>query len=234
MNEEEQMDLKALDKITYGMFMVSSKNDDKINGQIANSVFQITPEPPKIAISISQLTLTHSFIAESKLFCVSILPDNFPMKLISLFGFKSGRDVDKFKDVAYKVSGNGLPYFENSLGFIECKVVNSLSVGTHTVFIGEVTDCRTLLTGEPMTYAYYHDVLRGGISANATHYRRNIKEEGEKTMGKYTCSVCGYVYDPEQGDPDNGIQPGTPFEELPDDWVCPICGAEKSEFEKEE
>jgi flavin reductase (DIM6/NTAB) family NADH-FMN oxidoreductase RutF/rubredoxin len=225
------MNLKTLEKISYGMYIVSSKKNDKINGQIANSVFQITSTPATLAISINKHNLTHSFIEESKLFCISILPTDFPLKLIGHFGFKSGREINKFENIEYKSTENGLPYLKNSLGFIECKVINSVSAGTHTIFLGEVIGSDILSTGEPMTYSYYREIKGGGISKNAPHYIEN-KEKAK--MGKYKCTVCNYIYDPEKGDPENGIKPGTPFEKLPDDWTCPVCGADKSLFEKEE
>jgi len=225
------MNLLTLEKISYGMYIVSSKKDDNLNGQIADSVFQITSTPAKIAISINNLNLTYDFIKESNLFCISILPTDFPLKLIGHFGFKSGREIKKFENIEYELTENGLPYLKNSLGFIECKVINSVSERTHCLFIGEVIACDILNTGEPMTYSYYHEIKGGGISENATHY---IKKEEKEKMKKYKCTVCNYIYDPENGDPENGIKPGTSFEELPDDWTCPVCGVDKSLFEKEE
>ncbi|HCI56405.1 MAG TPA: High molecular weight rubredoxin [Bacteroidales bacterium] len=228
------MNIKILDKISYGMYMISSRENNKINGMIANTVFQITAEPPKIAISINNRNLTHSYIEESGLFCISILSVDFPLKLIGHFGFKSGREINKFENIKYKLTENGLPYLENSLGFIECKVVRSVSEGTHTVFTGEVTGCDILNQGEPMTYLYYHEIMGGGLSANAPHYIINNKSNmEEKKMKKFKCSICNYVYDPEKGDPDGGIKPGTPFEDIPEDWICPVCGADKSLFEEE-
>lgn len=225
------MNLKTLEKISYGMYIVSSKKNDKINGQIANSVFQITSTPAKIAISINNRNLTHSFIEESKLFCISILSTDFPLRLIGDFGFKSGREINKFENIEYELTENGLPYLKNSLGFIECKVINSVSENTHSIFIGEVIACDILNTGEPMTYSYYHKIKGGSNSKNAPHY---IEKEEKVKMKKYKCTVCNYIYDPEKGDTENGIKPGTPFEELPDDWTCPVCGVDKSLFEKEE
>ncbi|PIU18864.1 MAG: flavin reductase [Elusimicrobia bacterium CG08_land_8_20_14_0_20_44_26] len=164
------MNFKTLEKISYGMYIVSSKKNDKINGQVANSVFQITSTPAKIAISINKNNLTHSFIEESKLFCISILPTDFPLKLIGQFGFKSGKEINKFENIEYKLTKNGLPYLKNSLVFIECKVINFVSEGTHTIFIGEVIESDILNIGEPMTYSYYHEIKGGGVSKNAPHY----------------------------------------------------------------
>ncbi len=230
------MNIKTVQKLSYGVYIISSKKDGKLNGQIANTAFQITSEPPTVAISINKLNLTHEYIQSSKVFTISILSKEAPMTLIGQFGFKSGRDIDKFKDVKHKTGITGAPVvLEQTVGFMECEVLSSTDVGTHTVFVGKIIDCDVLSDAEPMTYAYYHEIKGGKSPKTAPTY---IKEEPEaaKTVsaGKFKCKVCGYVYDPATGDPDGGIKPGTSFEELPDTWVCPICGAPKSEFEKEE
>lgn len=230
------MNLKAIQKICYGVYVISSKNGDKINGQIANTAFQITSDPPTLAISINKQNLTHEYIRESKVFSVSILSKEAPMTLIGNFGFKSGRDIDKFKDASFKIGVTGSPILlDYTIGYLDCEVLSSTDVGTHTVFIGKVVDCETLSDAEPMTYAYYHKVKGGKSPKTAPTYIK--EEEPEKKAAasgeKYKCKVCGYVYDPANGDPDSGIKPGTSFEELPDSWVCPVCAAPKSEFEKE-
>jgi len=225
------MELKALHKITYGLFVVTSAKEGKLNGQIANTVFQITSEPPTIAVSINKQNLTYEFIRDSRVFTVSILSRDAPVSLIGNFGFKSGRDIDKFAQVNYKVGKTGAPIvMDNTLGYLEAQVVNEIDAGTHTVFIGKLVEAEILRDGEPMTYAYYHEVKRGITPKAAPTYIK--KEEKVSRLAKYRCTVCGYIYDPEEGDPDGGIKPGTAFEEIPDDWVCPVCGADKSDFEK--
>lgn len=228
------MNIKTLQKISYGLYVVSSKKGEKFNGQIANTVFQVTSEPPTIAVSINKQNLTHEFIQDSKVFTVSILSKETPMKFIGRFGFKSGRDFNKFEDVNYKVGVTGVPVvLENSTGYLECEVIDSLDVGTHAIFIGKVADAEIIKDEEPMTYEYYHDIKKGKSPKTAPTYIAEERQKESGKMQKYKCTVCGYIYDPEKGDPDSGIKPGTPFEELPDDWVCPVCGADKSLFEKE-
>ena len=230
------MNKRALHKISYGLYIVCSKKDKKYNGQIANSVFQVTSEPPTIAVSINKNNLTHEYIKNSKVFTMSILHEKAPMKFIGKFGYKSGRDVDKFIDVKYKIGKTGAPIvLDHALAFIEAELINQISIGTHTVFIGKIVDADILTDEKCMTYEYYH-VIKGGKSPkNAPTYIKDekMKKKEEKKMDKYVCKVCGYVYDPEKGDPDNGIKPGTKFEDVPDDWVCPVCGAGKEDFEKE-
>jgi flavin reductase (DIM6/NTAB) family NADH-FMN oxidoreductase RutF/rubredoxin len=233
---------KTLWKISYGLYVVSSLKDNKYNGQIANTVFQMTAEPPTIGVCINKKNFTHEYIEQSNLFTVSILSKGTPMKFIGLFGFRSGRDVDKFKKVEYKIGKKAPVVMENTIGYLECEIINQIDAGSHTLFIGKLVDAEIIKNEEPMTYEYYHRVLKGKVPKTATTY---IKEEPEKPnksnkpkkerkMVKFRCTVCGYIYDPDQGDPDSGIEPGTPFEELPDDWVCPVCGATKDQFVREE
>jgi len=231
------MDRNALHKISYGLYVICSKNNEKINGQIANVVFQVTAEPPKIAVSINKQNLTHEYIEKSSCFTVSILSENTPMTFIGNFGFKSGRNIDKFKDIEYKLGKAKVPLvLDNALACIKAKVINKIDVGTHTIFVGTVEDAEILSEDKPMTYEYYHKVKGGFSPKTAPTYSSEVDKEikkEEKKMDRYVCKVCGYVYDPEKGDPDNEIEPGTKFEDLPDNWVCPICGAGKEDFEKE-
>ncbi|MCK4402514.1 MAG: rubredoxin [Dehalococcoidia bacterium] len=228
------MNLKALFKLGYGLYVVGSRMEGKLNCQIANTVFQITSEPPVVAVSINKENLTHEFIAGSKVFTVSILSRDAPLSFIGHFGFKSGREVDKLKDVNYRLGETGAPIvLDHTLAYLEAKVVNQVDVGTHTIFVGELAEADVMKEGEPMTYAYYHQVKRGTTPKTAPSYIEERKAVAPK-MAKYKCTVCGYIYDPELGDPDGGIKPGTPFEQIPDDWVCPVCGASKDKFEKVE
>jgi flavin reductase (DIM6/NTAB) family NADH-FMN oxidoreductase RutF/rubredoxin len=226
------MDLKALYKLGYGLYIVCSKKGEKFNGQIANTVFQITSQPPTIAVSINKSNLTHEFIEQSKVFTASILAQDTPLAFIGRFGFKSGRDIDKLKGINYRLGETKAPIItDHALAYLEAKVKKEMDVGTHTIFIGELVGAEVIKEGEPLTYAYYHQVKRGTTPKTAPSYIEE-KKGGTAKMAKYKCTVCEYVYDPELGDPDGGIAPGTPFEKIPDDWVCPVCGAAKSEFER--
>ncbi len=170
------MEPKTFHKLGYGLYVVSSKKDKSFNGQIANTVFQITSNPPAIAVSINKKNLTHNFILESKLFTVSILSTETPMKFIGRFGFRSGREIDKFEGVDYQVGVTGTPIvLENSIGYLEAEVINTLDVGTHVVFVGKVVDAQILKDGEPMTYAYYRKVRGGKVPKAAPTY---IDQEG--------------------------------------------------------
>jgi flavin reductase (DIM6/NTAB) family NADH-FMN oxidoreductase RutF/rubredoxin len=234
------MDVKALWLCSYGLYILTSRKGDKLNGQIVNTVFQVTSEPPTVAVSVNKANLTHEFVIASKVFSVSILSTEAPMPFIGNWGFKSGRDIDKFAGIEHRTGKTGAPIvLDHSLAFIEAEVASSLDVGTHTIFVGKVADCGILKQGEPMTYAYYHEVKKGKTPPKAATYiapdnqGKPTTAEGEK-MIKYRCTVCGYIYDPKAGDPDGGIKPGTKFDDLPDDWVCPVCGVGKDQFEPAE
>ena len=227
------MDPKVFHKVSYGLYIVTSRDGGKVNGQIANTVFQIASEPPTFAVSINKQNLTHQFIEKSRVFAVSVLSRDTPLSFIGQFGFKSGRDIDKFSGVAYRPGKSGAPVVtDNTVAYLEAEVINRMDCGTHTVFLGRVTEAEALKDTEPMTYAYYHEVKRGTAPKTAPTYIKETVDKEIPKMAKYRCSVCGYVYDPAKGDPDSGIAPGTPFEKLPDGWSCPVCGAAKDMFEK--
>ncbi|HUS88847.1 MAG TPA: flavin reductase [Desulfosporosinus sp.] len=227
------MNPKALHKLGYGLYVVTSRKGDRLNGQIANTVFQVTSEPPTVAVSINRNNLTWEFIKESRVFAVSVLCQDTPLSFIGHFGFKSGRDVDKLEGINYRMSQTEAPVvIDNAVSYLEARVIKEMDIGTHTIFIGEIIDGDVLSEKVCMTYDYYHQVKRGVTPKTAPSYVEENKEEGSAKMAKYKCSVCGWIYDPEIGDEEGGIAPGTPFEELPDDWVCPVCGAAKSDFEK--
>ena len=165
------MDLNALHKLGYGMYIVGSHKGDKLNGQIANTVFQITSEPPTVAVSINKNNLTHEYIESSKVFSASVLCQEAPLPYIGGFGFKSGRDVDKLKDINYKIGETGSPIFlDHATACLEAKVIQSVDVDTHTIFIGRVVAAEVLTDDICMTYDYYHQVKRGTTPKTAPSY----------------------------------------------------------------
>ncbi len=171
------MNLQALHKLSYGLYIVSSIKGDKLNGQIANTVFQVTSEPPTIGVSINRRNLTHEFIAESRVFTVSVLGQETPLSFIGNFGFKSGRETDKLKGINYKTGETKAPIIlDNTIAFMEAKVINKLDIGTHTLFIGEIINADMFNEKEPMTYAYYYEVKRGTTPKTAPSYIAYKKE----------------------------------------------------------
>lgn len=225
----------SLFALSYGMCILGSKDGDRVNGCIVNSVFQITPEPPMVAVSLNKASLTHEYITSSKVFAVSILSEQTPMPLIGRFGFRTGRDINEFEGIKFRKGDTNSPIvLDSTAAFLEAEVAEKVDVETHALFIGKILTCDTIdENAVPMTYAYYRDVKQGRTpkSAATYHEQKTQKKLREKDMKKYKCLMCGYIYDPAVGDPDNGVDAGTAFDDLPDDWVCPECGADKSEFE---
>lgn len=165
------MDKKALFKLSYGVYIVTAAMDGKYSGQIANTVFQVTSEPPAVTVCINKQNLTHDFISSSKSLAVSVLSESVPMATIGLFGFKTGRDVDKFAKTNYKIGITGAPVvLDFSIAYFELKITQAVDCGTHTLFVGDVVDCGVLSDDPPMTYAYYHQVKGGKSPKTAPTY----------------------------------------------------------------
>ena len=209
------MNQKAFHAMSYGVYIVSTWDNGRPTGCTANCAAQITSSPATVMVSINKDNYTNKCIADCGHFAISVLSENSDPAIIGTFGFRSGKDVNKFDSVAYAVKDT-LPVVSDSCAYIACRVINTMDSPTHTVFLGEVIGADVTSENKPMTYAYYHGVIKGKTAKNAPTY---IEEE--KQAGKYTCSVCGYEY-----------SGNSPFEELPDDWTCPVCGQPKSVFRK--
>lgn len=225
------MDLNLLHNISYGMYIVCANKGDALNGQIVNTLFQITSSPVTVAVSINKNNLTHEYIRSSKRFSASILLEETPLAFIGTFGFKSGRDVDKLKETRFRKLASGVPVvLDYCLGYLEARVKCEFDCATHTVFLGEMQEAQMFKSGRPMTYDYYHQVKRGTTPAAAPTYIQSEDKPRASSMRRYRCTVCNYIYDPEMGDPDSGIAPGIVFEQIPGDWRCPVCGVSKDKF----
>jgi flavin reductase (DIM6/NTAB) family NADH-FMN oxidoreductase RutF/rubredoxin len=237
--------MEIFHSLTYGLYIVSSQNEGRKNGYVANTVFQVTAEPSQIAISCNKNNFTSELISKSGYFSVSVLEQDAPKELIGLFGYKSGKETDKFAQTRFFVSEENIPVVtEHCISWFTCKVVQTVDTDTHLLFIAEVLNGDFIEKGKtPLTYDYYRKVRHGRSPKNAPTYIPPAEEEKPKaevrakTAGspnagqKWICQVCDHIYDPAEGDPDSGIPPGTAFEDLPDDWSCPVCGAEKADFE---
>jgi len=180
--------------ISHGMYIVSAASKGRYNGQIVDALSQVSATPPKLAVSINKKNLTHQFIYDSRAFAVSILEKNTPLKFIGRFGFRSGREFDKFKDIDYKIGITGAPVvLENALGYMEAEVEETVDAGTHTLFIARVVDAQVLKDGEPMTYAYYRDVKGGRAPKTAPTYVEREDEGEVKEMKKYRCRLADEI-----------------------------------------
>lgn len=240
------MNFEAFFKLTYGLYILSSRDGKRFNGHVSNTVFQVTAEPPRIMVASHRDNLTTDFIRKSRVFSVSALEKDVTLDFLGPWGFKSGRDVEKFDSIEYKTGKTGAPIVtEKCIAWYECEVEQEIEIGTHVLFVGRVVDLDVINEEkDPLTYAYYRDTIKGVSPENSPTYLSDEKLETktdrveptdrEETpkgeMKKYRCTICGYIYDPEEGDPPGGIPAGTAFEDIPDDWTCPICGVSKSDF----
>ena len=216
------MDKTLFRDITYGMYLVTTKYDNKNVGCIVNTLTQVTSKEPIISISLNKDNYTNKAILESKKFIVSILSVDTPPSLIGTFGYHSSKDVDKFKDFNYELI-NDMPLIKESIcGYLEVELINTIDCNTHDIFIAKVINTTKLSNIEPMTYKYYHENLKGTSPKNAPTFIE--EEQVSTTSNQYKCSLCGYIYD--------DAKESVKFEDLPDDWKCPLCGAPKSLFTK--
>jgi flavin reductase (DIM6/NTAB) family NADH-FMN oxidoreductase RutF/rubredoxin len=241
------MKVKAFHKLSYGLYLIASEYQGKKSGYIANTAFQVTSEPPQMAISCHKDNFSAQIILNSGAFSASVLKREVNMKIIGDFGFMSSTDINKFAGINYLKGPSGSPIITDSaVAWFDCKVVKYIDLGSHYLIIGEVIDSDELSDEEPLTYQYYREKYKMFSPKNSPTYIEKSKLDAETSATSvtveepehehifdgenYICQICGYTYNPEEGDPTIGIPPGTPFEKLPDDYKCPVCNASKEYF----
>lgn len=204
------MDEKAMYKLSYGLFVLTAKDGDKDNGCIINTAIQAASVPNQMSVCVSKANYTCDMIMKTGAFTVSVLSQDADFDLFKHFGFQSGKDVNKFESFdACKRGANGIYYItEGTNAYISVKVNQTVDLGSHTMFIGEITDMEVLSDTASATYQYYLDEIKPKPQAVGT------TEEG-KTV--WRCKICGYEY---------------VGEELPEDFICPLCKHPASDFEK--
>lgn len=234
------INLDSFFKVSYGLYIVSAKYEEVKAGYIANTVFQVTSSPPKFAISCNKDNFSAEIIKRSGAFSFSVLGEQASTGLIGEFGYRSGREVDKFKGVNHFIGSTGSPIVtDSSIAWFDCKITETFEVGSHILFIGEAISSDVINAEiRPLTYQYYREVMKGFSPKNAPTYldKSNFQKEAISSSDEnelWQCQLCHFTYESEKGDPISGIEPGTKFEDLPDDWCCPICGADKSLFERD-
>jgi flavin reductase (DIM6/NTAB) family NADH-FMN oxidoreductase RutF/rubredoxin len=221
------INFEALFRISYGLYIVSSGNKNSGNGFISNTVFQVTSEPIRFAACCNKNNFTAGLIQETGAFAVSVLHKETAPEIFRRFGYKSGKYINKLEGMKITWGETGVPIILNGcIAYLEFKVIQTTDVGTHLIFIGDLVKSEiTDDSEEPITYLYYRQVRKGVAPKNAPTYIDKSKLEFNKlesTLKKYKCGACGYLYD----DSVESIR----FADLPNDWVCPVCGSEKSEF----
>lgn len=211
------MDNKALYKLTYGLFLLTAHEDEKDNGCIINTAIQVASEPTRILISVQQSNHTHDMILRTGAFNVSSITTKADFELFKRFGMQSGRDTDKFDGfTSVNRSGNGIYYLtKSSNAFFSVKVTKHVDLGSHTLFIGELTEAQVLSGEESCTYGFYQSDIKLKPVATASSDKDTAHESGKNATRTWTCSVCGYVY---AGD------------EIPDGYKCPLCNHGKEYF----
>ena len=198
---------EAMFKLTYGLFVLTTRDGEKDNGCIVNTVSLITDTPKRITVYVNKANYTEELIRKTGVLNVSVLTENAPFEIFKQFGFSSGREVDKFAGKAYPRSENGLYYLpEYTNALISAKVVDTLDCGTHTLFVAEVTEARVLSAEKSVTYEYYQSNIKPKPNAPKTE---------EKTE-KWVCKICGYVHEGP----------------LPEDFICPWCKHPAEDFER--
>ena len=208
------MDKKAMFKLSYGLFVLTAVRDGKDNGCITNTAIQVTSEPNRIAVAVNKANFTHDMILDTGKFNVSILSEEASFDVFKHFGFQSGRDVDKFAGFSdCRRSANGLMYItKGTNAYISVDVEQKIDLGSHTMFIGTVTDMEVLSDVPSATYTYYQE----NIKPKPAEAGKEEKSSLPPGMHKWRCKICGFEYIGET---------------LPEDYICEICKHPASDFE---
>lgn len=206
------MDLKSFYKISYGLYLISSKFEGKQNGCISNTVIQVSSKPAKLSVALSKDNFTTEIVKKSGRFTATVLSQAVGMDVIGEFGFKTGKELDKFANFNTKVDNFGTKYIADKMdAMFSCKVIDTIDVGSHIMFIGEVEEASSLSDDPVMTYEYYHHVKNGTTPKNSPVYQEETKKAG------FRCTVCGHIEE---------------VGELSEGFTCPICGNPQDYFEK--
>lgn len=215
------MGLEALNNLTYGMYIITTKQKEKNIGCFINTAMQITSKNPIIAVSLNKENYTNQVLKETRKCAISVLTEKASNDLISKFGFFTSKEMNKFEDRNFQYIKELPVILEDSCAYIIGEVTRVIEVDTHDIFLIRVLQAEKVLNDSPMTYRFYHEHLKGKAPKKAPTYQ---EEKIEAKANKYQCSICGYIYD------DNKEK--IKFEDLPDDWTCPMCGVGKDKFIK--
>lgn len=197
------MDMTAMFRLGYGLYVLTARDGDKDNGCIINTVMQVTDTPLQVIVGVNKSNYTHAMMVKTGKFNVSVLSETAPFSVFQHFGFQTGKTMNKFEDCPVIRGKNGVAYIEeNCNAYLECTVKEVIDAGTHSLFLAEVTEAEVLNDVPSMTYSYYHS---------------NVKPKPEAKAKGWRCIICGYVYE---------------GEELPDDFICPLCKHGAKDFEK--
>ena len=216
------MNSVILNSLSYGMYAIGVVGDNGPTASIVNTVFQVTAQPIMIAVSVNRDNYINELIKSTGEFSVSVLSENTSGTVIGALGFNSGRTCDKLSNLDYKILKEGQPVLrENICCWFLCKVKNSIETMTHTIFIAEVKAGSEKSTEKPMTYEYYQNVIKGKSPKYApTYIVDKLNDEKKSDHLAYVCPICGYIYEDEHIN----------FDDVSDDWNCPLCNSPKDAF----
>ena len=235
---QDAIDTAAFRSMSYGLYVLSTKQGGKLAGCIVNTFLQVTSKPARVSVAVNKENHTVGAILEAGRFEATVLSESASMELIGRFGFKSSADIDKFADTPHAFDPAGIPYVtESAVAHVGARVIDSIDVGTHYLIIGEVESAEVLSAEPPMTYAYYHQVKGGKTPPKASSFipkddvpaaaeepatapaaeePATAPEPAKPRIG-WRCRICGYVVE---------------MDELPDDYKCPMCGMGRDMFER--
>ena len=217
------MDKSAFYKLSYGLFLITTRQDTRNVGCIANTLIQVTSHPPRVSVALNKENYTTRIIERTGAFSATVLDETVDMNLIAAFGFQSSETTDKFANFTPKWDRQNLPYIsDGAAAQLSCRVIGSLDAGSHWIFLADIIDAQCLSDQPPMTYAYYREVKKGTTPPRASSYQppepvdapTSAPATGQSSA--YQCEVCGYIE-----------REKIP---LPDGYRCPICGAPAARF----
>ncbi len=197
------MNLSAMFRLGYGLYILTAKDGEKDNGCIINTVMQVTDKPLQVIVGVNKSNYTHAMMVKTGKFNVSVLSESAPFSVFQHFGFQSGKTVNKFENQTVERGQNDVAVVkEHCNAYLECNIKEIIDAGTHSLFLAEVTEAEVLGDTPSMTYSYYHS---------------HVKPQPDKKAKGWRCKICGYVYE---------------GEELPEDFICPLCKHGADDFEK--
>lgn len=220
------IDTKAFRNLSYGLYIISSKKDGRPVGCVVNTFAQVTSTPAQVSVAVNKENFTSQGIQQTGAYEVAVMNESASMELIGKFGFHSSAEVDKFADFETAVSEQGLTYVtQSSCAHFSVKVTQEIDLGSHILFIGECVAAEPVAGDAPMTYAYYHQVKGGKTPPKASSYNGGddasadaaSKNNEAKPKIAWRCKICGHI---------------EYVDELPEDFVCPVCGVGRELFEK--
>lgn len=232
------IDNKVFRDVSYGLYIISTKYNERNVGCVINTLSQVTSENPVVSFSVNKKNFTNEAIKEEKKFAVSIISEKIKEEIIYKFGYNSSRDTDKFENCSYEEI-DGIPVVIDGIcSYLICELIQTVNCGTHDIFVAKVLETKKVNGEKEMTYRYYHEVIKAVAPKNAPTYIEEEHDSVENSISdvvenseaqdnkfeKYKCIVCGYIYD-------EAVEK-VKFKDLPDDWKCPRCGVGKENFVK--